>query len=215
LATGELFTLSQQQLVACAPNTDDCGGWGGCLGSIPELAYAYVHTSGGMTQEWNFPYISYAGKTNGTCPAVITPTFVTVAGYTKLAANSQPAVEQALFERGPLAVNVDASQWQAYAGGIYDGCNYAKNISIDHVVQLVGYGYDQGLNKAYWIVRNSWSPAWGEAGFIRLQRDLGAVQCGMNVNPQDGVACNGQTAPQYVCGQCGILFDTSFPNINN
>jgi hypothetical protein len=48
------------------------------------------------------------------------------------------------------------------------------------VVQLVGYGHDSILNKDYWIVRNSWSPQWGEHGFIRLSRDTG---CGTDNNP--------------------------------
>ncbi|RYH28372.1 hypothetical protein EON65_12430 [archaeon] len=39
---------------------------------------------------------------------------------------------------------------------------------IDHAVVLVGYGEDQG-NK-YWLVRNSWSPGWGEKGYIRVRR---------------------------------------------
>ena len=33
--------LSPQQLVACAPNPNDCGGVGGCDGSVPELAFDY------------------------------------------------------------------------------------------------------------------------------------------------------------------------------
>ena len=36
-ASGLLFTLSPQQLVSCAPNPNDCGGTGGCFGSVPEL----------------------------------------------------------------------------------------------------------------------------------------------------------------------------------
>jgi len=29
-------------MTSCAPNPDQCGGTGGCLGSIPELAFDYV-----------------------------------------------------------------------------------------------------------------------------------------------------------------------------
>ena len=65
LETGLLFSLSPQQLVACAPNTDHCGGVGGCMGSIPELAYDYLIGAGGYAEEWSFPYISYNGATNG------------------------------------------------------------------------------------------------------------------------------------------------------
>mmetsp|Transcript_21512 Transcript_21512/g.21845 ORF Transcript_21512/g.21845 Transcript_21512/m.21845 type:complete len:105 (-) Transcript_21512:239-553(-) len=38
LATGVLFSLSPQAFVSCAPNPNRCGGTGGCLGSMIELA---------------------------------------------------------------------------------------------------------------------------------------------------------------------------------
>ena len=51
----------------------------------------------------------------------------------------------------------------------------------DHLVQLVGYGYDTASHEGdhdvsvhgdrkktdYWLVRNSWTPLWGEDGYIR------------------------------------------------
>lgn len=40
---------------------------------------------------------------------------------------------------GPLAVNVDASNWSSYTGGVFDGCDFAANMDLNHVVQLVGY----------------------------------------------------------------------------
>jgi len=32
----------------------------------------------------------------------------------------------------------------------------------------MGYGTENG--QGYWLVRNSWSPNWGEKGYIRLHR---------------------------------------------
>ena len=76
----------------------------------------------------------------------------------------------ALVEKGPLAVNVDASNFNSYEKGIFDGCDYTKNIDINHVVVLVGYGTDEnGID--YWIIRNSWTTNWGENGFMRLKRE--------------------------------------------
>ena len=59
---------------------------------------------------------------------------------------------------------MDASTWFDYESGIYDRCNQT-NPTIDHVVQLVGYGSDSTGD--YWIIRNSWAPIWGENGFMR------------------------------------------------
>ena len=88
--------------------------------------------------------------------------------------------------------------------------NPTHGTTIDHAVQLVGYGEEKG--EKYWLVRNSWSASWGEAGYIRLSReDSQELMCGMDVTPQDGVACEGDTTPEKVCGTCGILYDTVYP----
>lgn len=39
---------------------------------------------------------------------------------------------------------------------------------LNHAVVTVGYSPD------YWIVRNSWSPQWGEEGYIKIQSDANA-----------------------------------------
>merc|ERR1712227_786903 len=41
----------------------------------------------------------------------------------------------------------------------------------------------------------------------------GSSQCGTDSTPMDGSACVGGPGSdeQHVCGQCGVLFDTSFP----
>jgi len=211
IRTGQLFTLSQQQVTACAPNPNQCGGVGGCGGSIAQLAYDYV-AQAGIAEEWSYPYTAYEGTT-GTCKSTIKQTVVNVTGYTNVASNDQAAVMEALATQGPLAINVAAMPWQAYTGGIFTGCDYSKNITIDHVVQLVGYGHDWSVNMDYWIVRNSWSPAWGENGYIRVARHA-TPECGWDVNPQDGTACKGSPAQLWSCGVCGLLFDTSFPNVH-
>jgi cathepsin L len=110
---------------------------------------------------------------------------------------------------GPMSISVDASTWHAYSSGIYNGCNQV-NPEIDHAVVLVGYGSENGQN--YWLVRNSWSASWGEAGYIKLHRgDDEQNTCGSDIKPLDGSACAGQTDPVWVCGTCGILYDTAYP----
>jgi len=208
IESGTLLTLSPQQLAGCAPNPLDCGGVGGCQGSIPEVAFDYVQLYG-MTTEWMLPYTAYHGDT-GTCGfnRTTTPSSVKITGYTKLPSNDYAAVMKHLATVGPLAINVDASSWHDYEGGIYDGCNHT-NSDIDHVVQLVGYGSDQ-KGGDYWLVRNSWDATWGEKGYIRLKRSAKPA-CAVDSSPLDGTGCKGGAPTQTVCGTCGVLWDPSYP----
>ncbi|GMI59682.1 hypothetical protein ScalyP_jg11878 [Parmales sp. scaly parma] len=209
IETGLLFELSEQQLVSCAPNEDHCGGLGGCMGSIPELAYDYLIGAGGYAEEWSYPYISYQGDTNGTC-AEAPELKAGIGGYVKLPENDAASVMSALVNVGPLAINVDASTWHNYEGGVFEGCSFDEDMDLDHVVVLVGYGTDDKLGN-YWTVRNSWSPTWGEEGYIRLRRDpVDSTPCGVDPTPQDGTGCDGD-GTQYPCGQCGVVFDVSYP----
>jgi len=73
----------------------------------------------------------------------------------------------ALANIGPVAISVDASSFSDYNSGIFSGCDFNKNIDLDHAVVAVGYGTDEKLGD-YFIVRNSWTSSWGEEGYIRV-----------------------------------------------
>jgi len=209
LKTGTMEVLSPQQLVSCAPNPLQCGGVGGCEGSIPEVAYDYIQLYG-MITEWMYPYSAYFGKSDAcSLNSTATPSVIEISGYQKLPANDYSAVMKALVEIGPLAVNVQADVWSDYVSGVFDGCKNASNVAIDHVVQLVGYGTDPHGGD-YWLIRNSWDATWGENGYIRLKRSS-SPECSEDMQPLDGTGCAGGPAIQHVCGQCGILFDVSYP----
>jgi len=156
-------------------------------------------------------YISYFGQ-NQTCQITngsqIVP-FANISGHVKLDTNSYESLMQAISSVGPVAVSVEAYTWASYESGVFDGCN-KTNPDLDHAVQLVGYGTDPELGD-YWLIRNSWSPAWGENGYIRIKKQGANASCGMDLNPQDGSACKNETSPIKVCGTCGILYDNSYP----
>ena len=63
---------------------------------------------------------------------------------------------------GPIAVALNANPLQYYTGGVLEprSCDPA---GLDHAVLLVGYGTAKnnlGVEKKYWLVKNSWGPSW-------------------------------------------------------
>jgi len=210
---GLLVELSEQMILDCVPNPQGCGGTGGCSGGTVELVYDTLINKGwkGLPSEWTYPYRSHFGQPFS-CnfnSSSLTPLAASISTYVVLPINEYDPVIKALATVGPLTISVDAGNWHAYETGVFNGCNQT-NPDIDHSVQLVGYGTDDKLGD-YWLVRNSWTPAWGEAGYIRLPRSS-KVECGIDTTPEDGTGCAG-SPPQTVCGACGILFDVVYPAV--
>lgn len=199
IASGKLLDLSPQTYVNCVKNPSSCGGTGGCEGATMELAFNLTEQTG-IALESDLPYAGRDQKCSAYKPAV------KVKGYVKNPVNDAAALETAVAQKGPISITVAASPWQLYGGGIFKGCSrrwFGSNV-LDHGVQLVGYTQD------YWIVRNSWGARWGESGYIRLSRAFDN-QTFTDKSPADGIACKPYPKTQTVGGECGLLFDTSYP----
>jgi len=207
LANGNLPLLSEQQILDCTANPDHCGGTGGCSGATVELAWDQLIKQGGLASGWTYPYNSYFGEAFQ-CNATRSKIVAKVTSYVNLPANKYGPIATQLA-KGPLAVSVDASVWFEYESGVFNGCNQTTP-DINHAVQLVGMGTDSALGD-YWLVRNSWSPTWGEAGYLRIRRIIADGPCGIDVTPGHGDGCEGGPPTVEVCGNCGILYDALYP----
>jgi len=73
-----------------------------------------------------------------------------------------------------ISIRAENDEFRHYAGGVLtgDGCG----VEIDHAVLLVGFSKADNA----WIVKNSWGPAWGENGYVRIGRTEGKGVCGIN-----------------------------------
>lgn len=200
IATGTLEVLAPQAFVDCVENPNECGGTGGCSGATMELAFE-VSTATGVPTEADYPYTASDG-TCGTYPVAVKST-----GYTKIAENDASALQAAVAD-GPVSVTVAASPWMFYGGGVFTGCSGSSSgAELNHGVQVVGY------TDEYWITRNSWGSSWGEDGYIMVSRAADDKTFTNNA-PADGVACKPYPKTQTVGGECGILFDTSYPKFD-
>jgi len=216
--THKARSCSIQQIVACTPNSRHCGGDGGCKGATAELAMDWV-LKNGCAETSEIPYTGHdssctMGNPSLDMAAMLDTTASSagssfgMTGWETLPKNEYEPLARALAEKGPVAVSVAADEWFSYDSGIFNGCG--KDAVIDHAVTAIGYGEENGTK--YWVIQNSWGGDWGESGHIRLERHDAGDYCGMNNDPQKGVACQGETDPVPVCGMCGVLFDSVVPH---
>ena len=80
-----------------------------------------------------------------------------------------------------MVIEADTYVFQAYKSGILDSPSCGT--SLDHAVLLVGWGYDDYLQKDFWLIKNSWNTTWGGNGYIRLAIVDGDGICGVQMEP--------------------------------
>ncbi len=68
---------------------------------------------------------------------------------------------------------------------IFINLNLFEKLKANHGVVIVGYGTDPTTKLDYWIVRNSWSVAWGVNGYGKWLR--GKNTCGIENNGFGGL----------------------------
>mmetsp|Transcript_29746 Transcript_29746/g.54120 ORF Transcript_29746/g.54120 Transcript_29746/m.54120 type:complete len:474 (+) Transcript_29746:53-1474(+) len=141
-------------------------------------------------------------------------------GWTKLPENKLAPLMAALYYNGPVSVSISAGySWNQYGTGILGAKNCPKDAIIDHAVVLIGYGEAQVKKKKmpYWLLMNSWGYDWGENGYIRIERRKAKEDkyCGTDTDPEIGSGCKGGPPTVWVCGMCGILYDTVIPHFED
>jgi len=172
IATGNLVSFSEQELVSC-DKVDQ-----GCNGGLMDNAFKWIKSNGLCTED-DYKYTAKNDPCQKTCSSA-----VSITGFMDVTSGDEKALLAAVT-KGPVSVAIEADKqvFQLYKTGVFTAAKECGT-QLDHGVLVVGYGTDGG--KDYWKVKNSWGPQWGEEGFIRMER---AVDC-----------CGVATQPSYPVG---------------
>ena len=180
----------------------NCGTAGSCHGGSGAAVYQWIKSLGstGVAYDTNNPYVACSKEStdgfcgpwtqegNGDCKPInvarTCSTFsemggkcvgldeypnATVAEFGSVQGADNMAKE--IFARGPIACGIDAAPILNYTSGIASG----KGAGIDHIISIIGWGKDAATSKSYWIVRNSWGEAYGQMGYVYVEKGNNAL----------------------------------------
>ncbi|XP_059635409.1 probable cysteine protease RD21B [Cornus florida] len=187
IVTGDLISLSEQELVDC-----DTVGSNGCDGGTSDYAFGFIIENGGINTEKNYPY----NGTQGVCDHnKKNEKVVSIDSYEDLPPNNELALQKAVASQ-PVSVAIDASaaEFNFYESGVFTA---SCGTELSHGVAVVGYGTENGVD--YWIVRNSWGTGWGEKGYIRMERNIAnspTGKCGITMQASYPIK-NDQNPPNH------------------
>lgn len=158
IGTGNLYSLSVQNLIDC------CNTCYGCNGGTPNTAFYWLMSNqeGYLNLESDYPYTAVQSG----CKYIKEKSIHAVNYVYNTVKSDENDLKERLYKYGVASAVIVArdTSFMLYSGGIYDDENCEKELDF-HAVAVVGYGIENSVD--YWIVRNSW----GENGYIRMIRN--------------------------------------------
>jgi len=172
IKTSQLDSFSEQQIIDCDDQSYGCGG------GLTHNAFIYA-AKNGLQHEKDYPYVAHDQK----CRYNQSETSQVNANFSFVPPKNVTALKIAVTAQ-PVSVAIDADQdlFQFYSSGVIGGNCHDK---LNHAVLVVGYDVIDG--KEAWIAKNSWSSAWGNAGYVYIstsdKANHGAGVCGILSQP--------------------------------
>lgn len=176
-------TLSTQQVIDCSTPRAGYANYG-CDGGWPTRVLKYLQDVKVVARESCYPFVRRQNScrlkkmvaTNG-CTMNASPTGQSRLAYKVL--NNERDMMYHIATTGPIVGVLQASdKFLYYGSGIFDDRKCTRrHDDIDHAIQLVGYGSENGVD--YWLIKNSYgTTTWGEGGYGKLRRGVNACSIG-------------------------------------
>ncbi|XP_072284936.1 cathepsin S [Pyxicephalus adspersus] len=167
MKTGQLVSLSPQNLVDCSTKY----GNKGCNGGFMTQAFQYVIDNNGIDSDQVYPYHAMDEK----CVYNPSGKAATCVKYYEVTPG-EDNLKQAIATVGPVSVGIDArhASFYLYKSGVYDDPTCTQD--VNHGVLAVGYGNLGG--KDFWLIKNSWGETYGDQGYVRIARNRNNM-CGV------------------------------------
>ena len=174
MLTGQRKVISTQQILDCAGGISRR-----CCGGFPQDV---LDNHNAFVANDDYPY-EEDETSSSECGqrACLTgkPVVIRQHGYIEFDnCYSKECLKRVLAEYGPFISSLHVEEHLVYySGGIVRLTCSDPNTPTNHVVVVVGYGVENGVE--YLTVRNSWGSSWGENGFFRVTFDS---LCGIGGN---------------------------------
>eukprot|EP01100_Stratorugosa_tubuloviscum_P009301 TRINITY_DN389_c0_g1_i1.p1 TRINITY_DN389_c0_g1~~TRINITY_DN389_c0_g1_i1.p1 ORF type:complete len:487 (-),score=209.22 TRINITY_DN389_c0_g1_i1:1326-2729(-) len=165
--------LSPQEIVSCSQYAQ------GCEGGFDYLISKYGEDFG-LVEEACYPYQDYSGRYVPCTPCngrrIKVTNYYYIGGY--YGASTEQLMMQEIYENGPISVSIEVyPDFSLYSSGVYIHNATLSSLSnnlpweiTNHVVCVVGWGFDEQSSLPYWIVKNSWGNTWGLDGYIWIRK---------------------------------------------
>ncbi|OMO61091.1 hypothetical protein COLO4_33561 [Corchorus olitorius] len=147
LKTGNLISLSEQELVDCDVDGEDEG----CEGGLMDDAFDFIQNNKGLTSEANYPYTGQDGTCNTNKESNHA---ATINGHEDVPANSEATLLKAVANQHvSVAIDASGSEFQSYSGGILPANSEAtllKAVANQHVSAAIDASGSEF--QSYWAV---------------------------------------------------------------
>ncbi len=171
ILSGDTVDLSEEYLVSCLRESDNCSGWSAYQAASNYLSTgatpSYYCSETGTVSEEQLPYTSGDGSW-AACECHYVHEYFLQSRDTPWSAS--PTVDDLktfVHDHHPVTVGIETTEaFHGYTGGTFNAC--PSSTGMDHYVLIVGWDDSKGSSGA-WRIKNSWGTSWGESGFMWIE----------------------------------------------